>query len=111
MDWGIAAPVAFLTQGEVTPVEAFGYDWETGSDFAARLERFLWDPASIYLWRAPDEIIFDRSSDFRSLYEPRNLEEDIFAAFYERNGRPVLGATGLVPKGKAVNPPQPLGRE
>jgi hypothetical protein len=49
MDWGIAAPVAFLTQGEVTPVEAFGYDWETGSDFAARLERFLWDPASIYL--------------------------------------------------------------
>ena len=111
MDWGIAAPVAFLTQGEVTPVEAFGYDWETDTEFAARLERFLWDPASIYLWRAPDEIIFDRSSDFKALYEPRDLEEDIFAAFYERNGRPVLGATGLVPKGTAVNPPQPLGGE
>jgi 4-amino-4-deoxy-L-arabinose transferase-like glycosyltransferase len=111
MDWGIAAPVAFLTQGNVTPVEAFGYDWETGSGFAARLEQFLADPASIYLWRAPDEIIFDRSSDFRTLYAPHDLEEEILAAFYERNGRPVLGATGLVPNGTAVNAPQRLGEE
>jgi hypothetical protein len=109
MDWGIAAPVAFLTLGEVTPIETFGYDWETDADFAARLERFIDDPDSIYLWRAPDEIIFDRSGDFSRLYEPRGLEEDILQAFYERSGRPVLGATRLVPKGTAVNPPQPLG--
>lgn len=109
MDWGITAPAAFLTLGKVTPVEAFGYDWETDADFAARLGQFINEPTSIYLWRAPDEIIFDRGEDFRQLYEPRGLEEDILEAFYERSGRPVLGVTSLVPKGTAVNPPKPLG--
>jgi hypothetical protein len=110
MDWGITAPSAFLTLGEVTPVEAFGYDWETDADFAARLEQFIEnEPAGIYLWRAPDEIIFDRGADFRQLYEARGLEEDILEAFYERSGRPVLGATSLVPEGTAINPPRPLG--
>lgn len=107
MDWGIAAPVTFLTLGKVTPVEAFGYEWETDADFVARLELFVRDSASIYLWRAPDEIIFDRSDDFRRIYEPRGLEVDILEAFYERSGRPVLGATRLVPQGEAVNPPRP----
>jgi 4-amino-4-deoxy-L-arabinose transferase-like glycosyltransferase len=106
MDWGIAAPVTFLTRGEVTPVEAFGYQWETDADFTARLGQFINDPDTIYLWRAPDEIIFDRSADFRALYVPLGLEEDILEAFYERSGRPVLGATRLVPKGTALNPPQ-----
>jgi len=109
MDWGIAAPVTFLTRGAVTPVEAFGYAWETDADFAARLSRFIHDPASIYLWRAPDEIIFNRSADFKRLYQPLDLEEDILEAFYEHSGRPVLGATHLVPRGTAINPPQPLG--
>jgi hypothetical protein len=109
MDWGIAAPVAFLTRSVVTPVETFGYDWETDADFAARLTRFVHDPASIYLWRAPDEIIFDRSADFKRLYQPLGLEEDILEAFYERSGRPVLGATRLAPKGAAVNPLRPVG--
>lgn len=108
MDWGISAPVTFLTLGEVTPVEAFGYDWETDTDFTTRLERFIDEPTSLYLWRAPDEIIFDRGDDFRRLYAPRDLEEDILEAFYERSGRPVLGVTKLVPKGMAVNPPKPL---
>jgi hypothetical protein len=108
MDWGITAPVTFLTLGVATPVEAFGYDWETDADFTARLEQFINEPASLYLWRAPDEVIFDRGDDFRQLYEPRGLEEDILEAFYERSGRPVLGVTLLVPKGMAVNPPTPL---
>jgi 4-amino-4-deoxy-L-arabinose transferase-like glycosyltransferase len=109
MDWGIAAPLTFLTLGEVAPVEAFGYEWDTDSSFADRLDPFIENPASIYLWRAPDEIIFDRSSDFRELYEARGLEEDILEAFYERSGRPVLGATRLVAMGKALNPPQVPG--
>jgi hypothetical protein len=107
MDWGIAASVTFLTRGVAVPVEAFGYDWETDAEFAHRLESFIHNPSSIYLWRAPDEIIFDRSDDFKQLYEPLGLEEDILQAFYERSGRPVLGATRLVPEGTAINPPQP----
>ena len=108
MDWGISAPVTFLTLGAVTPVEAFGYDWETDADFTARLERFINQPASLYLWRAPDEVIFNRGGEFRRLYEPLGLEEDILEAFYERSGRPVLGVTLLVPEGTALNPPAPL---
>ncbi|MFQ5613303.1 MAG: glycosyltransferase family 39 protein [Anaerolineae bacterium] len=105
MDWGLAAPVIFLTQGVVTPVEAFGYAWETDEAFAVRLEGFTSAPASLYLWRAPDEIIFDRSADFKAIYRQHNLEETIVEAFYERSGRPVLGITRLVPQGSADNPP------
>ena len=107
MDWGIAAPVTFLTLGRITPVETFGYAWQTDADFESRLRPFVQDPATIYLWRAPDEIIFDRSDAFRAVYEPLGLEEDIAEAFYERSGRPVLGATRLVPRGQALNPPRP----
>jgi len=105
MDWGIAAPVALLTRGQVTPLEAFGYTWETDAEFAARLAPFLRNPDSLYLWRAPDEIIFDRSRAFRALYQLLGLEEDIVEAFYERSGRPVLGVTRLVARGTAHNPP------
>jgi hypothetical protein len=104
MDWGISAPVTFLTRGQTTPIEAFGYQWETDADLTARLTRFLQNPGSIYLWRGPEEVIFDRSDEFRQLYRPLGLEEDILEAFYERSGRPVLGVTRLVPQGTAVNP-------
>lgn len=107
MDWGIAAPAALLTRGAVTPAELFGYAWESDTALAVRLAEFIDHPGAVYLWRAPDEIIFDRSRQFQALYAARGLEEDIVAAFYERSGRPVLGATRLVPAGTAANPPQP----
>jgi hypothetical protein len=106
MDWGLAAPVTYLTNGRVAPIEIFGYAWQPNSDLAARLKSFINQPASLYLWRTPDEIIFDRSQEFKSLYRPLNLEENIEAAFYERSGRPLLGVTRLVEKGSAENPPQ-----
>jgi hypothetical protein len=105
MDWGLAAPVTFLTGGAVAPVEAFGYAWETDAQFVARLTGFVTEPEALYLWRAPDEIIFDRSDEFETIYRQHDLEETIVAAFYERSGRPVLGVTQLVPQGTAENPP------
>ena len=67
----------------------------------------FWGPGSpLYLWRAPDEIIFDRSGQFKALYQPQNLEETIVEAFYERSGRPLLGITRLVEEGTAANPPK-----
>jgi 4-amino-4-deoxy-L-arabinose transferase-like glycosyltransferase len=108
MDWGISAPVTLLTRGAVTPAELFGYAWESDAALTARLTQFIGYPDAVYLWRAPDEIVFDRSGPFKALYAARGLEEDILAAFYERSGRPVLGATRLVPAGTATNPPQPL---
>jgi hypothetical protein len=108
MDWGLAAPVTYLTGGRVTPTEVFGYLWEPDAELTPRLQRFIAQPAALYLWRAPDEIIFDRSPEFKALYRPLNLEETIEAAFYERSGRPVLGITRLVKCGTpGVNSPEP----
>jgi hypothetical protein len=108
MDWGLAAPVTYLTAGRVTPTEVFGYLWQPDAELTPRLQRFIAQPAALYLWRAPDEIIFDRSPEFKALYRPLNLEETIEAAFYERSGRPVLGVTRLVKCGTpGVNSPEP----
>lgn len=106
MDWGLAAPVTYLTGGQVTPIEVFGYGWQSDVQLNERLEQAINQPATLYLWRAPDEVIFDRSEQFKALYRPRSLEETIEEAFYERSGRPLLGVTRLVVKGTAGNPPK-----
>jgi hypothetical protein len=106
MDWGLAAPVIYLTAGQVEPVEVFGYAWESNRALTARLETLIAQPATLYLWRAPDEVIFDRSDEFKTLYRPLNLEENIEEAFYERSGRPLLGITRLVTTGTADNAPK-----
>ncbi len=105
MDWGLAAPITYLTNGQVVPIELFGYAWQSDSALTSRLNQFILQPNTLYLWRAPDEIIFDRSNEFKALYRPLNLEENIENAFYERSGRPILGVTRLVKKGTATTPP------
>jgi len=105
MDWGLAAPVTYLTGGEVTATEIFGYQWQSDVQLLERLNWSINQPDTLYLWRSPDEIIFDRSDQFKALYRPQNLEENIEEAFYERSGRPILGVTRLVEKGTATNPP------
>lgn len=105
MDWGLAAPVIYLTEGKANVVEVFGYGWQTDDRFDEIIQPYLAPEAAIYLWRAPDEIIFDRSTDFKARYQPLNLEETILEAFYERSGRPIMGATQLVPVGSAENKP------
>ncbi|MCB0153475.1 MAG: glycosyltransferase family 39 protein, partial [Anaerolineae bacterium] len=108
MDWGLAAPIFYLTGGQVAPVEVFGYVWQPDDNLTGRLARFVDQPATLYLWRAPDEIIFDRSDEFKALYRPLALEETIEAAFYERSGRPILGITRLVTCGTpGIQSPEP----
>ncbi len=106
MDWGLAAPVVYLSHGRVNAVEAFGYQWQADTQLNERFQSFIAQPDTLYLWRAPDEIIFDRSEEFKALYRPKNLEETIEEAFYENSGRPILGVTRLVEKGRAANPPK-----
>jgi hypothetical protein len=86
-------------------VEVFGYAWESDTELTARLENLIIQPDTLYLWRAPDEVVFDRSEQFKALYRPLNKEENIEEAFYEQSGRPLLGITRLVEKGAAENPP------
>ena len=66
MDWGLAAPVIYLTGGQVAPTELFGYAWEPDAELTDRLKNSVAQPATLYLWRAPDEIIFDRSPEFKA---------------------------------------------
>ena len=108
MDWGLAAPVTYLTNGRVAATEVFGYEWQPGTNvqLGERLHEPISQPTTLYLWRSPDEIIFDRSDEFKTIYRPLNLEETIEEAFYENSGRPILGVTRLVEKGTATNPPQ-----
>lgn len=105
MDWGLAAPVIYLSGGQVNAVEAFGYQWQPDQELTTRLTQFIAQPDTLYLWRTPDEVIFDRSNEFKALYRPLGLEETIVDAFYERSGRPLLGITRLVSEGTAENPP------
>ncbi len=105
MDWGLAAPITYLTDGRVVPVEVFGYTWQGDAELTVRLKQFVSQPNTFYLWRSPDEIIFDRSPQFKAIYRPLNLEENIENAFYERSGRPILGITRLVEKGTARQRP------
>ncbi|GAB4442791.1 MAG: hypothetical protein Kow0031_24940 [Anaerolineae bacterium] len=105
MDWGLAAPVVYLSGGRVNAVEAFGYQWQPDAALSGRLAGFIAQPGTLYLWRTPEEVIFDRSDEFKALYRPQGLEETIEEAFYERSGRPLLGVTRLVPQGTAENPP------
>ncbi len=69
LDWGIEAPVRYLSQGAVRPVEIFGYESLDSPDeqFGARLEQFLPNPDNVYLLHAPGHTVFDgrREAFFR----------------------------------------------
>jgi hypothetical protein len=60
LDWGIAAPVYFLTAGKVSPVELFGYErWDAPDPgFVDRLLPYLERPETAYLFRSGDDTIF-----------------------------------------------------
>ena len=106
MDWGLAAPLIYLSKGRIQVTEVFGYAWQADIQLTKRLHQPLSQPDTLYLWRSPAEVIFDRSAEFKNLYHTLNLEENIEEAFYEKSGRPILGVTKLVEKGTASNPPQ-----
>lgn len=60
LDWGIDAPVQFLSGGRVTPVDVFGYERLDAPDpgFIERVEPYLQDWQTIYVGHAPENTIF-----------------------------------------------------
>ena len=52
MDWGIQDVVQFLTAGEITPPEIFGYESREQPDpgFAVRVRQYLADPTTVYIF-------------------------------------------------------------
>jgi len=89
LDWGLDAPVRYLSQGSVTPIELFGYDSLAEPDpaFAARLAPFLDNPDNVYLLHAPGQEIFaGRREIFFAQADLRQYEPILEATFAQRDG-------------------------
>jgi hypothetical protein len=83
LDWGFAAPVRYLSEGRVMPIEIFGYNslHTPDADFVTRLQLFLPNTANVYLLHAPDATVF---AGRREIF----LQESIASG-----GQPVLEQT------------------
>jgi hypothetical protein len=89
LDWGIDAPVRYLTAGAVTPIEIFGYASPSAPDasFAARLGSFLDNPDNRYLLHAPSATVFDgRREAFLQAVEDRGYRALLEQQFGQRDG-------------------------
>jgi len=90
LDWGIEAPIYFLTSGRVRPVEVFGYERLDGpnASFDEHLRSALQDPLSAYLFHVPEDTVFGgRRERFDELVAEAGLVPRIEAVFHERSGR------------------------
>lgn len=65
LDWGMEAPVRFLTLDTVIPVELFGYESldAPDPDFPERVIPYLQRPETLYLFRVPQDTIFQERRD------------------------------------------------
>ncbi|MFN8467965.1 MAG: hypothetical protein U0X20_20565 [Caldilineaceae bacterium] len=92
LDWGIDAPVRYLTSGAVTPIEIFGYASPSAPDagFAIRLNSFLDNPDNRYLLHAPSATVFDgRREAFLQAVEARGHQALLEQQFGQRDGAPL----------------------
>lgn len=93
LDWGIDAPVRFLTAGRVSPIEVFGYERLDAADaaYAARVDTFLGRPDTLYLAHAAENTVFGgRVEALAALTAERGLTLREEARFAERSGRPLF---------------------
>lgn len=93
LDWGMDAPVRFLSEGSVTPIEIFGYGSPQAPDagFAERLALFLGNPDAVYLLRAPGQEHFaGRRAEFERLAAAQGLTLHLEANFAQRDGTPLF---------------------
>ncbi len=93
LDWGLDAPIRYLSEGTVTPIELFGYDSLVApdSDFAERLAPFLDNPDNVYLLHAPGQEIFaGRREAFFAQARQRGREATLEATFAQRDGQALV---------------------
>ena len=90
LDWGLDAPVRFLTVGRVQPIEAFGYETldRPDSGFADRIRPFLDNPDVVYLAHSADRSVFrGRAEALAVLAAEKGLTVRVEAVFGERSSR------------------------
>jgi hypothetical protein len=90
LDWGIDAPVRYLTENRVEPLEIFGYERLDAPDagFEQRAAQFLADPSRLYIVRMPENTVFaGRREALEALAADRGLKLEVVEAFYDRSGK------------------------
>jgi hypothetical protein len=93
LDWGLAASVHFLTAGQVSPIEVFGYAGLDAADagFTERIGPFLTNPDNVYLAHVAEQTIFrGRVEALAALAQAEGLGLQEEARFAERSGRPLF---------------------
>jgi hypothetical protein len=92
LDWGMDAPVRFLSANTVRPIEIFGYESPAAPDdgFGARLDSFLGNPDNVYLLHAPGQTVFaGRREAFMAAVAARGQVATLERAFSQRDGTPL----------------------
>lgn len=90
LDWGIDAPVRYLTENRVEPLEIFGYERLDAPDpgFEQRAAQFLADPSRLYIVRLPENTVFaGRREAMEALAAAQGLKLTVVEAFYDRSGK------------------------
>lgn len=100
LDWGFDAPVRYLSEGAVAPIEIFGYDAVSvpADDFSANVERFLNNPGNVYLLHAPHATVFaGRREVFLQKVAEAGLIAQLETTFAQRDGTPLYEVWRAVP--------------
>jgi len=93
LDWGIDAPVRFLSQGTVTPIEIFGYASPEAPDdnFAERLAPFLENLDNVYLLHSEGATVFaGRRELFLAAAAQAGLTPVLERVFLQRDSTPLF---------------------
>lgn len=90
IDWGIAAPVDYLTEGRVRPIELFGYDWGDNAGFRERVDAFLDNPDMVYVFHVPSEAVFPRLDAFNAQLAEKGKTSRTEQVIRQRDGKPIF---------------------
>lgn len=100
LDWGFAAPVRYLSEGAVQPIEIFGYESlsEPDAGFRDRLALFLPNEENVYLLHAPGVTVFaGRREEWLRAAEAQHLQAVLEQSFHQRDGTPLYELWRLIP--------------
>ncbi len=92
LDWGMDAPIRFLSENTVRPIEIFGYVSPAAPDenFVARLDSFLGNPDNVYLLHAPGQTVFaGRREAFQEALAAQGKSATLEQTFTQRDGTPL----------------------
>jgi hypothetical protein len=101
LDWGMDAPIRFLSENTVRPIEIFGYASPAAPDdnFVARLDAFLGNPDNVYLLHAAGQTTFvGRREAFLAAVAAQDKVATLEQSFSQRDGTPLYELWRVRPK-------------